>query len=558
MNTTISAASVSEVLGAKDRTNWDSLLAGSQVVRALSEANEALWQLTRAASYSDIQLRTAHPSADFKRMGTFKSVQALEQQISELGLRLPIDHCVLSRAEGSPLGQPLQMGKLILANRFAIHPMEGCNAYRNKANRIDGSPSAETLRSWALYGLSGAAMVAGGEAMAITEDARANPRQTLITPSNAQGIADLVSICRFASEQKYGADCEQKLFAQLTHSGRNCRPDDDIKKPKVMFHHPIYDPANEAYQLTDTELDEVVELYVRAAKIAQQAGFDGVDVKACHGYLLHESLSAFTRKDSKYGGEALEQRANLILTIIDRIKEECPGLEIMVRLSAYDSLPRSLVNLETGEATAEAQKHFPYRYAFGVNPENPLEVDLTEPIALCQMLKEHGVSCVSVTAGNPYQTSFFQRGSPADMFKQPEPHNPLLNVHCMAEVARKLKVTNPELVVIGGTLSAMETYYGNLAQSLVREGWFDMAGYGRRVLSDPLMPDRLMRFGDQFEWHPEVQKSVCRSFLACVAAMRSDNPLGAGCFPLVDYYREHESHQILKDWLRKNKPVKKA
>ncbi len=88
---------------------------------------------------------------------------------------------------------------------------------------------------------------------------------------------------------------------------------------------------------TDAEIEQLIEDYVTAATLAHRVGFDFVDVKACHGYLLHEFLSARTRP-GRFGGD-IEGRCRPLLSIIGRIRERLPNLQIGVRLSLFDFLP---------------------------------------------------------------------------------------------------------------------------------------------------------------------------------------------------------------------------
>jgi 2,4-dienoyl-CoA reductase-like NADH-dependent reductase (Old Yellow Enzyme family) len=95
------------------------------------------------------------------------------------------------------------------------------------------------------------------------------------------------------------------------------------------------DPA--PHELTEQEIDDVVEQFVRAARHALRAGFKVLELHAAHGYLLHEFLSPLcnTRTDD-YGG-SLENRMRLTLRIADACRREWPdALPLFVRISASD------------------------------------------------------------------------------------------------------------------------------------------------------------------------------------------------------------------------------
>ena len=89
--------------------------------------------------------------------------------------------------------------------------------------------------------------------------------------------------------------------------------------------------------LTDGELEGIIAEYIAAAVAAARLGYDFVDIKHCHGYLLHEMLSAKTRPGN-YGGN-FENRTRILREIVSGIRRDAPGLAIGVRLSIYDQPP---------------------------------------------------------------------------------------------------------------------------------------------------------------------------------------------------------------------------
>ena len=233
---------------------------------------------------------------NYPKIAQFKTTHEFRQRLQQLGLELPVDDAPLSAAEGSPLAQPLTIGSFRVGNRWCVHPMEGWDANR------DGSPSAHTLRRWQNFGLSGAKLIWGGEAAAVQPDGRANPNQTLATPSNRSGLAALLETLRSAHHRHCGSSDDLLVGLQLTHSGRFSRPNDKRMEPRIAYHHPLLDAKfgidsrDDSVVWTDSDLERLVDRYVEAAGLAWELGFQFVDVKACHGYLLHEFLSAQTGK----------------------------------------------------------------------------------------------------------------------------------------------------------------------------------------------------------------------------------------------------------------------
>lgn len=476
--------------------------------------------------------------SDYPKVAQLKTTDAFRARLAELALELPVDDEVLTAEAGSPLAAPLPLGPLRAGNRWCIHPMEGWDANR------DGSPSAHTLRRWRHFGLSGAGLIWGGEAAAVQEDGRANPNQTLAMEHNRAGLTALLAEAR-AGQAQLGDDApEMAVGLQLTHSGRFCRPNDKRLEPRIAYHHPLLDakfgiaPDNQAVVWTDDDLERLIDRYVAGAKLAAEVGYQFVDVKACHGYLLHEFLSARARP-GKFGGD-LVGRARLLLTIIGRIQSEIPGLPVLVRLSAFDSLPYK-TSREVGQPMSY-EELLPYGFGFGVDERDPLQYDLREPIELLKMLLAAGVVAVNLSCGSPYYNPHIQRPAifpPSDGYQPPE--DPLVGCVRQIQAHRQLKAAVPELPMVGTAYTYFQDYLPHVAQAVVRAGWIDAVGLGRMVLSYPQLPHDSLRKGKL------ERKKVCRTFSDCTTAPR--NGIVSGCYPLDQYYKampEYSEMQELK------------
>lgn len=472
----------------------------------------------------------------FPKVAQLKSIAALRGRLKELGVELPSDDRILTSKEGSPLAQPLRLGSLSVGNRWCIHPMEGWDA------NTDGSPSEHTLRRWKRFGESGAKLIWGGEAAAVQPDGRANPRQTLATPQNRDGLAALLNTLKQSHQEKCGTTDDLVVGLQLTHSGRFSRPNSKKLEPKIAYHHPLLDakfgidPAKSDIVWSDEELEKLVEQYVVSAKVAREVGFDFVDVKACHGYLLHEFLSARSRV-GMYGGN-LEARTRLLKWIIEAIQSSVPRLAIGVRLSVFDMPPFEMRD-GVGQPV-DYSAHVPYLFGFGLDPLNPLEQELTEPIALMRDLASMGVMAVNVSCASPYYNPHLMRPAafpPSDGY--PPPEDPLVGVARQLRVVRELKQAVPGLPLIGSGYSYLQDYVVHVAQAAVRDGWVDAVGLGRMVLSYPELPADSLTLGEL------SRKRVCRTFSDCTTAPR--NGIISGCFPLDDYYKSMDEFQMLRE-----------
>ena len=470
------------------------------------------------------------------KIAQLKSVDAFRERLEELGLDIPVDDEILTADKGSPMAESLQLGPLQAGNRWCIHPMEGWDA------NTDGSPTEHTLRRWRNFGLSGAKFIWGGEAAAVQKDGRANPRQTLGMPENKQGLALLLTELTTAHKQQFETADDLVVGLQLTHSGRFCRPNTKALEPRIAYHHALLDekfgidPNDDTVVWTDDELDGLVESYVAAAKTAKDVGYEFVDVKACHGYLLHEFLSARSRP-GRYGGD-FAGRTNLLMSIIRAIQSEVPGLVIMVRLSVFDS-PPFVTSREPGKPM-DYSSLLPYSIGFGVDENDPMQIDLTEPIQLLKQLQEANVASVNVSCASPYYNPHFMRPAifpPSDGYQPPE--DPLVGVERQIHVAKKCKEAVPDLPLVGTGYTYLQDYLANVAQAVVRKGWIDSVGLGRMVLSYPDLP------ADTLTGRASQRKKVCRTFSDCTTAPR--NGIISGCFPLDGYYKGMEEAKQLKE-----------
>jgi NADPH2 dehydrogenase len=465
-------------------------------------------------------------TAPYPKVAQLKSVAALRARLAELGCELPMDDGSISGAE-SPLAAPLTIAGRKIGNRWCIHPMEGWDANR------DGSPSEHTLRRWRHFGLSGAKLIWGGEAAAVVPEGRANPHQTLATASNRAGLAQLLEECRTAHREHCGSTDDLLVGLQLTHSGRFCKPNDKKKfEPRIAHHHPLLDakfgidPHDESLMLTDDELERLIDAYVAAAKLSAELGYEFVDVKACHGYLLHEFLGARSRP-GKFGGD-LAGRSRLMRTIIGRIRNEIPHLMIGVRLSLFDFVPYA-TSREVGQPMDFSQVKAD-EAPFGASSTNPLEIDLREPLELLTMLAAEGVAMFNLSCGSPYYNPHIQRPAifpPSDGYQPPE--DPLVGVWRQIDAVRQVKHSLPNLVLVGTGYTYLQDYLPHVAQAVVRNGWVDSVGLGRMVLSYPELPADVLTG----KWE---RKKVCRTFSDCTTAPR--HGLVSGCYPLDDYYKQ--------------------
>jgi NADPH2 dehydrogenase len=468
----------------------------------------------------------------YTRIAQLKTAAVFKQYMADAGLDLPFSEC-LSEPSKSPFSKSiaLKSGKTI-GNSLCILPMEGWDG------TTDGRPSDFTRNRWLKFAISGAKLLFGCEAVAVCHSGKANPNQLVLNEANFDDFVALRQIIIDNHQAKFGDVSDLVIGLQLTHSGRFCKPSDHKKfESKILYSHPFLDEKfhvdPEKQILSDEEIDEIVEQYINAAVLVQKAGFDFVDIKHCHGYLGHEFLSAIDRP-GKYGG-SLENRSRFLTNIVAGIKQKAPGLEMGIRLSAFDFLPFKKDENEVG--TPEVYPNYPYTFG---GAKDGLSLDLTEPMAFLALAENLGIQMICVTGGSPYYNPHLMRPAtfpPSDGYLAPE--EPLAGVQRQIEVSAALKKAFPEMVIIGSGYSYLQEWLPNVAEAVLQNGLADSVGFGRMVLSYPTMP------ADMISGGTIARQLICRTFSDCTTAPR--NGLISGCYPLDLLYKKLPEAAILKE-----------
>lgn len=476
-------------------------------------------------------------TGNYPRPGSFRSAEAFLAHVSTLGVGLPF-HLPAGGVEGTPLANPLKLTSgRIVGNRFCALPMEGWDG------TAEGLPTEHTIRRWSNFGRSGAKLIWGGEAVAVRHEGRGNPNQLLINQGTAKSLERLRRTIVSTHQEQFSTTSDLIIGVQLTHSGRFSRPNrNDKLEPIIAYHQPVLDrifgiDASHPV-ISDTELDCLVEDFVKAAKIAQETGFDFVDIKHCHGYLGHELLSARTRP-GPYGGD-LHNRARFLTEVAWGIHRDCQGLEIGVRLSAFDFPPFAYHPAEGVSRQVDGQDNAKaLYYPFGADPEDPQVPCPDETFQFVAHMQELGIQLLCVTAGNPYYCYHIQRPtSYPSLGAYPPPEDPLVGVARQIRAAADLKQRFPGMVVVGSAYTYLQEWIAPVAHQVLADGMADFIGLGRMILSYPEFPR------DILAGKPLDRKRICRTFSDCTSAPRMG--LISGCFPLDPYYTSHPDHERLQ------------
>jgi 2,4-dienoyl-CoA reductase-like NADH-dependent reductase (Old Yellow Enzyme family) len=409
----------------------------------------------------------------------FPDRSALEAKIRALDLEIPLSD------EIGILFSPVEIAGRTVPNRFVVHPMEGADANDR------GAPGVLTFRRYERFAAGGSGVV-WFEATAVNPAFRSNPRQLVLAEENVDAFRDLVRRARRAA-----AHGNALLILQLTHPGRFCKPD-----PVIAQHNPVLDRLRDLpgdYPLvTDEELDRLQDDYLRAARRAARAGFDGVDIKACHGYLVSELLASHTREDSRYGG-GFENRARFLLEVIKKIQSDVPELIVTSRITALDGL-RS-----------------PYGF-------------IDEAEVLMKRLEQAGCPLVNMSLGIPYHNPHFGRPYNTVLKGGMKPNeHPLVGVERLINAAAAVQRAAPGTPVVGTGYSWLRQFFPHAAAAAVRDRKATLIGLGRTAFAFPDWVKHLEEHGDL----PEDR--LCIGCSACSQLLRDG--LCAGCIVRdVDVY----------------------
>jgi len=453
------------------------------------------------------------------------------EELKELARSLSIE--IETSRDVRVLAEPVQVGRLTVPNSLATQAMEGCDG------DCQGRAGELTRRRYKRFAAGGAGLI-WTEAIAVVPEGRANPRQLWLNEKSKDSFAAMVREARAAAVESMGPAHRPVIIAQLTHSGRYSKPR-GVLEPLIPQHDPYRDvmiPQNppdinaekklpaDWPVVTDEYLDNLQDAYVRAAKLAFEAGFDAVDIKSCHGYLINEIFACYNRK-GKYGG-SFENRTRILLEIFDRIYDRL-GSDKMVttRFPLYDAIP--------------------YPYGWAVDKQDYTKPDLTEPKKLIKLLVNRGVKIVNTTVGNPYYSPHMGRP-----FNEPiigayeSPEHPLVGLHRILTITGQFQAAAGDIAVVGTGYSWLRTMLPYVAAASKKNGMVTIAGAGRMSFAYPDFPRDIITKG---RLDPE---KVCIGCSACTQIMRDGGT--AGCViqdnkvygPIFEHGRMSDRDNLLR------------
>lgn len=339
------------------------------------------------------------------------------------------------------LGKPFQIGNLTIKNRFCMAPIGG-----GQHHLPGGGLKDETIQYLVERAKGGFGLIFTG---ALAADCTVDP-YTGIGPAILQNPDAFKMTATELNERAnaYGT----KVFAQITMGlGRNY-PDLPAPSSVHVFRHPgVVSP-----ELTHDQIKSKIESVIKAAKIAQDSGFAGVEVHSIHwGYLLDQfALSMINRRTDEYGG-SLENRLRAAKEILEGIKQVCgSGYPVSMRLG----LKTYVKDFEKATLTGEEEAGR----------------TLKEGIRIAQLLESYGYDCLNVDTGT--YDSFYYACPPMYMPKG-----------FVVELAEKAKAAVNIPILAGGRMNDPD-----IAETAIWEGKIDAVVMGRAALADPEYPNKVL------------------------------------------------------------------
>jgi len=428
---------------------------------------------------------------------TYQTLEEIRARAGELGVEIPF------AADTHILKETASFGNVTLHNRMGIAPMEGADALP------DGSPSELTIRRYVTEAEGGSAMI-WFEAISIVPEGRSSAHQLMLTKENLDTYKRLTEAVKEAGKKANGF--APYLIMQANHSGRYSNPQGK-PAPMIAYRHLICEklrPADDSCIVSDDYLKGLEEKFGEAAMLAKEAGFDAVDIKSCHGYLVTELCSAYERP-GPYGG-CFENRTRLLRNGIAAAKiHETADFLVTARIGIYDG--------------------YAHPYGFGVRQGGSEAPDMDEPIRLVRQLHEaYGLPIVNLTMGNPYVSTHVTR--PYNQGKYVPDEHPLVGVARIIDCIGQVKKAVPGMFISASGPSYLRQYADLYAAGAIEAGLCDNMLFGRMSFANPAFARQIIGTGRMDE------KKTCVACGKCGDLIRAGKPTGC-VIRNPEIYREY-------------------
>lgn len=354
----------------------------------------------------------------------------------------------------SPLFSPINLGSIKIKNRFVR------SATHDFMAEEDGFISPRQIELYRNLARGGVGLIITGHAYVLLSG-KASPRQIAVDDDRfIPGLRQLTSVVHESSA---------KIFLQLSHAGRQTK--EKICGCQPLAPSPVYEPVYKVMprEMSQAEIEEVIQAFVAGAWRAKEAGFDGIQLHCAHGYLLSSFLSPYTNRRQDQWGGSLENRARIILEILKGIKKQVgDDFPLIAKLNSNDYLPHGF--------------------------------EIEEAIRVAQMLEEGGLAALEVSGGSAESG----KGSMWPGVRPEEEQGYF--VPAASLIKRSLKIP---VIGLGGLRSL------RVMEKLVANGQVDMISMSRPFIREP---DLIARFE-----RGEASTSECISCNKCF------NPRGIVC-----------------------------
>ncbi|MFW6138959.1 MAG: hypothetical protein ACOC7U_07290 [Spirochaetota bacterium] len=375
------------------------------------------------------------------------------------------------------LAQPIRIHSKIAPNRIVYHPME-CNDADER-----GDPSSMTLERYRRFAEGGPGIIFV-ESCKVTKKSHGRIRDLGAESQNAGGLKKLVKAIREVNP-------DVLVLFQISHDGRRSGAFSQVVSVYPTGDHSVH-------VLSTDELVEIEDMFAEAARVVEEAGGDGIDVKSCNGYLVSEMLRPANNRSDGYGG-SFEDRTRFFRETVEKIKKKVSSSFILGARISREVIPGGI----------------------GSSGSDGSEEAASELLGFAKMMERRGMHYVSVHVSN---ASYFAEKwvqmptdkNPQDVFVHFRLTDMVKNtVHLPVMGAGYSYLKNGNNKLPGDDPSRKSFMYW--AEKNLREGKTDMVGVGRQSLADPHFARKMLEGKDS-------EINFCRT---C-----------QGCFKLVTYQKK--------------------
>lgn len=332
------------------------------------------------------------------------------------------------------LSEPIEFAGLKMKNRYVLPPM-----VRNFATE-EGLITADVIQHYEEISKGQVGLIIVEAATIAWEHAMMSKNIGVHDDKCIPGLRKLAEAIN-----NHGA----KSFIQINHSGLK-----GLKKERYVGPSDIPVLKNtKAEPISVWEIEDVIQMFVDAARRSKEAGFDGVEIHGAHYYLLSAFLSSYTnRRDDAYGGST-KNKAKLSVDVIKRIREELGDYPLLFRMNGFENVVDG-ITMEEG-------------------------IEIAKIIEKASVDSLH-ISCVVDATYNPGIPPYFDEITQPDFLRN-YPYDSCISV--AGQIKPHVKVP-----VIG----VGEVRNEKLVRKFEEDDICDMLGVGRGLLADPYFVQKIL------------------------------------------------------------------